>query len=78
MYSFQVFSISTNDYQAASNEYDLRVPFYRLKMRIAAISVTLIILLLLVMAAIYVYSKRQYIDTDDKLQRAWFNSATML
>lgn len=78
MYSFQVFSISTNDYQAASNEYDLRVPFYRLKMRIAAISVTLIILLLLVMAAIYVYSKRQNIDTDDKLQRAWFNSATML
>lgn len=70
MYSFQVFSISTNDYQAGSNEYDLRVPFYRLKMRIVAISVTLIILLMLVIAAIYIYTRRQYTDTDEKLQHS--------
>lgn len=70
LYSFQVFSISTTDYQVGSNEYDLRTPHYRLKMRIVAISVTLIILFMLVIAAIYVYSKRRYADTDEKLQNA--------
>lgn len=70
LYSFQVFAISTNDYQVGSNEYDLRVPFYRLKMRIAAISITMIILLMLVASAIYIYTKKQYTENDEKLQRA--------
>lgn len=70
LYSFQVFAISTTDYQVGSDEYDLRTPFYRLKMRIVAISVTLIILFMLVIAAIYVYSKRRYDDPDEKLQNA--------
>lgn len=73
LYSFQVFAISTTDYQSGSNEYDIRVPPYRIKMRLVAIVITLIILSMLVFAAIYIYLKKRcfepYPDNDEKLQR---------
>lgn len=73
LYSFQVFSLSTTDYQAGSNEYDIRVPAYRIKMRLVAIIITLIILSMLVFAAIYIFLKKRcfepYADNDEKLQR---------
>ena len=73
LYSFQVFSLSTTDYQAGSNEYDIRVPAYRIKMRLVAIIITLIILSMLVFAAIYIFLKKRcfepYPDNDEKLQR---------
>lgn len=74
VYSFQVFSLSTTDYQAGSNEYDIRIPRYRIKMRIIAIAITFIILAMLVFAATFIYVKKRcfepYPDTDEKLQRA--------
>lgn len=73
LYTFQVFSLSTTDYQAGSNEYDIRVPAYRIKMRLVAIIITLIILSMLVFAAIYIYLKKRcadpYPDNDEKLQK---------
>lgn len=73
LYSFQVFALSTTDYQAASNEFDIRIPAYRIKMRLVAIGITMIILLMLVFAAIYIYVKKRcfepYPDNDEKLQR---------
>lgn len=74
VYSFQVFSLSTNDYQSGSNEYDIRIPPYRIRMRLIAICITLIILFMLVFASIYIYVKKRcfepYPDADEKLQRA--------
>lgn len=72
LYSFQVFALSTNDYQVGSNEFDLRVPFYRIKMRLIAISVTVIILTMLVFAAIFIFVKKRCLDSDNdaKLQRS--------
>lgn len=73
LYSFQVFSLSTTDYQAGSNEFDIRIPSYRIRMRLIAIGITLIILSMLVFAAIYIYAKKRcfepYPDNDEKLQR---------
>lgn len=74
LYCFQVFSLSTTDYQAASNEFDIRIPPYRIKMRLVAIGVTFLILSMLVFAAIFIYVKKRcfepYPDTDEKLQRS--------
>lgn len=75
LYSFQVFSLSTTDYQAGSNEYDIRIPPYRIKMRLIAIFVTFIILSMLVFAAVFIYVKKRCFepyppDADEKLQRA--------
>lgn len=75
VYSFQVFSLSTTDYQAGSNEFDIRIPPYRIKMRVIAICITFLILFMLVFAAVYIYVKKRcfepYPDTDEKLQRPW-------
>lgn len=72
VYSFQVFSLSTTDYQAGSNEFDIRIPPYR-KIRVIAIGITLIILSMLIFAAVYIYLKKRcfepYADNDEKLQR---------
>lgn len=72
MYTFQVFSISTTDYQAGSNEFDIRIPQYR-TIRIIAIAITCILLALLLLLAIYIYVKKRffdpYPDEDSKLQR---------
>lgn len=73
LYSFQVFSLSTTDYLAGSNEFDIRIPAYRIRMRLVAIGITLVILLMLVFGAIYIYAKKRcfepYPDNDEKLQR---------
>lgn len=73
LYSFQVFALSTTDYQAASNEFDIRIPAYRIRMRLVAIGITMIILIMLVFAAVYIYVKKRcfepYPDNDEKLQR---------
>ncbi|XP_031624013.1 protein borderless isoform X4 [Contarinia nasturtii] len=73
LYSFQVFSLSTTDYQAGSNEFDIRIPPYRIRMRVIAICITLIILFMLVFAAIFIYAKKRcfepYPDNDEKLQK---------
>lgn len=73
VYSFQVFSLSTTDYQAGSNEYDIRVPPY-IRTRWIAIGCTLLIILTFIFAALFIYYRKRlikplYPDVDSKLQR---------
>lgn len=72
LYSFQVFALSTNDYQAGSNEFDIVIPPYR-RVRLIAVGVTILIICMLVFASVYIYAKKRcfepYTDSDEKLQR---------
>lgn len=72
VYSFQVFSLSTTDYQAGSNEFDLRVPPYR-RTRWIAIGCTLLIILTFIFAALFIHFRKRIIkpfeNADTKLQR---------
>lgn len=73
VYSFQVYSLSTTDYQAGSNEFDIRIPPYRRARWIVAVF-TLLIILTLVFASLFIYYKKRcfepYPDADEKLQHA--------
>lgn len=57
LYSFQVSSVSTNNYEAYSSEFEILTPHYRV---VQAITVTAVILLIsLALAGILFYVKRQ-------------------
>lgn len=58
LYTFQVFSLSTSDYQVGSNEVELLVPPYR-RMQAIAIGATAALLVLLAASAVYVYTKKR-------------------
>lgn len=67
LYRFQVFSLSNTDYQAGSNEFDIIVPPYR-RARFIAIGATIIMVLMLIFASVYIYMKKRcfepYPDPD--------------
>lgn len=69
LYSFQVFAISTTDYQAGSNEFEILVPPYR-RIRAVALGSIICIVFTITTAAIYIYAKKRcfepYKDTDEK------------
>lgn len=71
-YRFQVFSLSSSDYQAGSNEIDVLVPAYR-RARIIAIGVAIAFILMLAFASVYIYWKKRcfepYPDADEKPAR---------
>lgn len=58
IYTFQVYSLSTSDYQAGSNEFELQVPPYR-RMRAIAIGATTGLLVLLAASAVFIYTKKR-------------------
>lgn len=72
IYNFQVFSLSVTDYLAGSNEYEIIVPPYR-RVRTIAIGTTLLLILVLAGASIFIYAKKRcfqpYKDSDEKISR---------
>ena len=58
IYTFQVFALANNDYQAGSNEFEILVPPIR-RMRAIAIGATTGLLFLLAAAAVYIYLKKR-------------------
>lgn len=59
LYIFQVFSLSTADYEAGSNEYEIYVPPYR-RMRAIAIGTASGLMFLLVALLVFVYMRRKW------------------
>ncbi|XP_055713087.1 protein borderless [Phlebotomus papatasi] len=59
LYIFQVFSLSTTDYEAGSNEYEIYVPPYR-RMRAIAIGTASGLMFLLVALLVFVYMRRKW------------------
>lgn len=68
-YTFQVFAMSHQGYQAGSNEFDLYVPPL-MRMRAIAIGATAGLLVLLAASAVFIYTKKKcfnpYDDSDEK------------
>lgn len=68
LYSFQVSSVSLNNYEAYSSEYEIITPHYRIVQAITMGSVGLLILL--AVAVVLFYIKRHLFTTyhhDDKV-----------
>ncbi|GAB0089249.1 Protein borderless [Sergentomyia squamirostris] len=59
LYIFQVFSLSTADYEAGSNEFEIYVPPYR-RMRAIAIGTAAGLIFLLVALLVFVYMRRKW------------------
>lgn len=56
LYSFQVSSVSTNNYEAYSNEFEILTPHYRV---VQAVTITAVgLLVLLALAGVLFYMKR--------------------
>jgi immunoglobulin superfamily member 9B len=72
IYTFQVYSLSANDYEAGSNEYELLIPPYR---RIKAIVIGSVSGLIFILAAVFtlLYMKRRclhnfkQVECNDKM-----------
>jgi hypothetical protein len=68
VYSFQVSSVSTNNYEASSAEYEIETPPYRIVQ--AVIIGAVVLLILLACAGILFYLKRHLFtsyQSDDKV-----------
>jgi hypothetical protein len=68
IYSFQVSSLSTNNYEAYSNVYEISTPHHRIVLAITVGAVGLMVLLCI--AAVTLYLKRHMFsnyDREDKI-----------
>lgn len=69
VYSFQVFSLSTSNYEAGSNEFEILTPRFG-TIRIVTISVTTGLLILLAIVGVTLYMKRHLFTSyhnDEKI-----------
>ena len=69
VYSFQVFSVSTSNYEAGSNEFEILTPRFG-TIRIVTISVTSGLLILLAIVGVTLYMKRHLFTSyhnDEKI-----------